>query len=207
MVERLCLPVRIDWPGVRVGEAARLLGVNVKTVWEWTKGEVEEDGSLRREWGKRLVRDEYVNRADRKRNAVRVWSRGGVMAGEVWAGPWGDQVAEAMVGRVRASFSQRLIRERHELTERCGQWRWVCPECGGRVLRMVWAMEPWTVLSAKGVRGLGVWRGGEEEGFRCVRCAGVVYESSERRWRKGEEGERVFWERWVRRMIGGQGRR
>jgi hypothetical protein len=63
-------------------------------------------------------------------------------------------------------------------------------------------MTPWTVMaSAVGL----AWQAGAawREGFACRRCSGLVYESSERHWAKGKKGAEVFWQRFVRRMMGG----
>jgi len=219
-VARLCRPVAIPWPGVTVPEAARRLGVSRKTVWAWTKLEAraskadgqEEDGQanggrLLRRYGKLLVRDVYVNAADRKRDGVRVWTLRAIEpGGQVSSAPWG-QARLGLADLVPVGFEQQLARRLRRITGRCEQWQWVCPRCGQRVYKLYWPMPTWTlaasVLGVSSAQLCGWMDGQWKEAFSCRRCAALVYESSEAHWRADEAGQAVFWDRFVRRMTVG----
>lgn len=62
-------------------------------------------------------------------------------------------------------------------------WQWVCPEadggCGRLVYKLYLPMPTWTLVSAMG----GASEPARSDGlaFRCLRCAGLLYESAERR--------------------------
>ena len=177
--------------------------------------------------GRRLVLDYTVNRADRKRDVVRVWTPlayGVDPGGEVAQADWGS-ACRSLVDRVPGGFEQGLVRRRRRLSARSVVWEWRCPAevrgCGCWVAKLYWPMPVWTlgarVSEVEAARCRGVlehWRGecdaGEfiAGGFRCRRCAGMVYESAER---GSSPGRRVdgtprrvdVWDRYVRRLSGG----
>ncbi len=189
VVGRLCGPVRIDWPGVGVAEAAGLFGVNATTVRRWAKAG-------------RVVMEREENRADRKRSGWRVWTRGGVdVGGAVWRGDWWGDAGAGLERLVGEGFEQRLLRTHRCIGSRSVVWRWLCEGCGGWVAkvyrpRRVLTVGAWLGEAAAGER----WTGG---GFQCRACAGLVYESSERGSRPGK-GRRVdVWDRFVKRVSGG----
>lgn len=167
--------------------------------------------------GRRLVLDYSVNRADRKRDVVRVWTPlayGVDPGGEVAQAGWGP-ACRWLVGRVPGEFEQVLLRRRRRLSARSWVWEWCCSAagggCGGWVAKLYWPMAVWTLGArvhegeAARCRGeVGGWGGG----FVCRRCAGVVYESAEGRSSPGVRGDgsrrRVDgWDRYVKRMSGG----
>ncbi|MBI1338046.1 MAG: hypothetical protein GC164_13950 [Phycisphaera sp.] len=206
LVERLCSPVMIDWPGVCVREAADRFGVSTVTIWRWAKA-----GLIQR-WV-----DE--NRADRKRDAVRFWTRVpfDVSMRVNTHGPWGS-VRRGLVRHVPEDFEQRLEWER-DTNDRGEPGRWVCPGCGRFVERMYWPVRFWTVLAHLAGEMLELGDRMVGEGFSCRRCAGLWYESNEGSWgrlRVGEEGggdmgitkckgrsRAIAWDRFVRRLTGG----
>lgn len=187
--------------------------------------------------GKRLMLEHCHNRANPKRSVTRVWTPGvhGLdPGGEVWSADWGT-LRLGLAETIRPSFVQELRRVDRELgaggrfaspATRQGKapqarvWQWVCPEaeggCGRLVYKLYRPMPFWTLVDAfAGLAGeaacvepgLGLG-GGSPLAFLCLRCAGLVYESSERTSspgaRKGGVRRRVdAKDRFVKRISGG----
>lgn len=174
-LRELCRPVRIDWPGVAVAEAARALGRDVRTVQRWS-----DVGVLQKrhdaEPGRRGLPTRWVwsdkaidPQADDGRGPWAVW-------GSLWQG---------LSGRVPADFVQRVERT-PRLRDSAKDWRtagdawpgryrgwdWLCPgrvvcdgtttgqhlRCG-RVCKKLWLPLPaWTIGDALGDRAGEAWR-------------------------------------------------
>lgn len=176
--------------------------------------------------GRLLELEHLYNRANPKRSETRVWTPGthGLdPGGEVWSADWGA-LRVGLAGLVPEGFEQELVRVRRGLgavqtTGRCASpatrlrsrvWQWVCPEEGGGCGRLVYKvylpLPSWTLTRFWGgvdlpVEAHGLW-------FRCQRCAGLAYESSERTSSpgvgKGGDRRRVCaMDRFVKRISGG----
>lgn len=168
----LCAPVRINWPGVCVVEAARLLGRDERTVWSWVKKgvlRVERGGAVgRRGKAKHLVWSAPAldPQADDGRGPWEAW-------GTLWQGlaervPTGFEQRVERVTRLRAKRGGVVGEPR--LGHFCG-WDWVCPgrrivdgtaagrhvACG-RVCKKLWlALPAWTIGDALGDRAGEAW--------------------------------------------------
>ena len=214
VVKQLCGPVMIDWPGEIPEVAAKMFGVSAVTLWRWAKkmgaaaakSRIVDDklGQLRRVEGGGLVRDLYINAADRKRDEVRYWTRVPIdPAGEVFTADWGT-LRRSITKFVPADFEQTVLRCFRQRAGARGQWQWRCPGCGTRVYRLYWPMPVWTIAAALCSAEAAYWATQPMgEGFACRRCAGLVYESSEAHWKPGDAGAAVFWDRFVQRISGG----
>lgn len=203
------------------------------TWWQAVKRQMQADGNgtrrgVSRQYrvrGRRLALSHFHNAANPKRSETRVWTPGffGLDAGgEVWSGAWGELRA-GLADRVPGHFEQRLERVDRRLgtTGRCASpatrgklrsrvWQWVCPEgdggCGRLVYKLYLPMPNWTLLAALGGVDEPVDRHGLA--FRCLRCAGLIYESAERTSSPGvrRDGARRrvdVWDRFVKRVSGG----
>lgn len=178
VVRWLCAPVRIDWPGVSVAEAARLLGVNKTTVYRWSlRHDVREprckarDGiaggafaprgrindqtkparhhrGLYAEGSVRLWRDVYVNEADRKRDEVLVWGERPVEPGGEVWSLDWGTLRLGLVNMVPMDFEQTLERVARACAGRSVVRRWRCPDCGESVGKLYWPMPVWTIPAA-----------------------------------------------------------
>ena len=86
-------------------------------------------------------------------------------------------------------------------------WGWVCPGCGQWVFKLYWSTRLTTLAMVLG----GAWAeaaweendGLVGDGFVCRRCAGLVYESSERTSRPAPGRGVDVWDRFVKRISGG----
>ncbi len=164
--------------------------------------EIMRDRPVQRVRGKVLTIDRYVNRADRKRDDLRVWSPTPVdPGGRIVSGPWGG-LNRRLHERVPADWLQ-LLRGRRG--KQC--WGWSCPRCEAWVYKLYWPARVTTLGMVVG----SPWahRAWEEhgalvgEGFVCRRCAKLMYESTERTSRP-EPGRTVDpWDRFVKRISGG----
>lgn len=206
VVGRLCGPVSIFWPGVSVDEAANRFGVNPTTVRRWAKRGL-------------VVMDRDVNRADGKRSTWRVWTRQAVdPSGQVWAEPWWGggvaHLAQSLPEVFSHRFSQTLLRTHRCLGEKSMVWEWLCAGCGQRVAKVYRPVPVLTVGAWLGeqpvgnddTEGAGDLSEGRNEGgkFLCRRCAGLIYESSERTSRPARGRVVNVWDRFVKRVSGGE---
>lgn len=189
-LRRLCRPVRINWPGVPVSEAAALLGRDERTVWSWVKKgvfEVDRQGAVgRRGQARHLVWSARAldPQADDGRGPWEAW-------GTLWQG-LAERIPEGLEQRV-----ERVARVRHKAADAGGQagayrgWDWVCPgrvlatgqrvACG-RVCKKLWLPLPvWTVGDALGDRAGSAWErlprfDAAGSSFACARCWGMRFD-------------------------------
>lgn len=126
--------------------------------------------------GRRLMLDYTLNRSNRKRDVVRVWTPyayGVDPGGEVWSADWG-WVRRRLVELVPSGFSQSLMRVDRRLSAKSRVWQWVCPVgdggCGRRVYKLFLPMPVWTL-------GAALWS--EAEASRCRRPSGFYQGVSE----------------------------
>lgn len=173
--------------------------------------------------GRRLMLEHAVNRANSKRSETRVWTLGfyGLdPSGEVGSAKWGS-LRVGLVDQVDASFVQQLCRVDRKLGTRnpgdhapCARvFQWVCPQadggCGRRVYKLYLPMPTWSLARLFGCSDLlsGERGGWNRMAFLCLRCAGLLYESSERTSSPGlrKDGSRrrvSVMDRVVKRMSG-----
>lgn len=105
-LRELCRPVRIDWPGVPVPEAAKLLGRDERTVWSWVKkGRLERANPERATIGSklRMWSGPIDPQADDGRGPWEVW-------GTLWQHLW-EKIPE--------DYTQRVQRTARLRTKRC----------------------------------------------------------------------------------------
>lgn len=254
-VRRWCSPVDIPYPGVSLDEAAQRFGVNRTTVSRWASPPPRgrDGGKSRggRTWYRevcrqieavsemklapstfsvvfrRLMLEQFYNRANLKRSVTRVWTPGPYgldPGGEVWSGDWAGLRA-GLAEKVAADFVQQL----HRVDRRLGRgdtgakaplarvFQWVCPEveggCGRLVYKLYLPMPYWTLSALSG--DFSGFESGEDAdaealpaSFLCLRCAGLVYESSERssspgRMKSGGRRRVNALDRLVKRQSGG----
>jgi hypothetical protein len=125
----------------------------------------------------------------------------------VWTGSWWGDGVGCLAGRVGAGFSQTLVRTHRCLGARSVVWEWLCGGCGRRVAKVYLPMRvlrvgAWLGADVAGGGG-GAGESGVGGGFVCRRCAGLVYESSERTSRPGPGRAVDVWDRFVKRVSGG----
>lgn len=201
--------------------------------------------------GKLLNLSYTINRSNRRKDEVRVWTptgQGVDPGGEVLAGPGdggetgetGDQywaeLRSGLAKKLPDDFEQVLTRVDRRLSARARVWQWYCPVeaggCGQLVYKLYLPMPVWTLIGAIGgragqqareeeaseagldgfsVEGLGGILGGLDainQGFVCLKCAGLLYESSERtsvpgRRKDGSKRAVDTWDRFIKRVSGG----
>lgn len=218
--------------GVNRTTVARWASPEKRTWWQAVKEQMAGLGddarfgrpAVYRVTGRRLMLEHDLNRANPKRSVTRVWTPGyhGLdPGGEVWSGPWG-QARRGLIQKVPADLTQQLVRVDRRLggdgpdgsagRVACRVMLWVCPAqsggCGRRVYKLYLPMPAWTLVEAIGGGAGRRPMDAEDAAFVCQRCAGLVYESSERRSSpgKGPSGQRrrvdVF-ARFIRRVSGG----
>jgi len=200
-----------------------------RTWWQEVQRQIREQGDL---WyppstylvqGTHLMLEHFVNQANIKRSTTLVWTPGiyGLDGGgEVWSADWGE-LRVGLAERVPGDFLQQLQRVDRRLDGagcsasparrvRSRVFQWVCPEddggCGRLVYKLYLPMPTWTLMQALG----GVTTPIDLHGlaFRCLRCAGLLYESAERtsspgRRRRGGRRRVDVWDRFIKRISGG----
>ena len=190
----LCGAVRIDWPGVPVVEAARLLGRDERTLWLWArKGllEVERQAEVGRGgvprhlvWTGRAMDPQ----ADDGRRPWEVW-------GTLWQG-LSEKLSGEFVQRVQRcprvrAWAKGGQGERDAGVKKFCGWDWVCPgrvlasgrfvSCG-RVCKKLWLpLGAWTIGDALGESAGEVWRSLPRyemagRSFACAKCWGVRFD-------------------------------
>ncbi len=206
-LRELCKPVRIDWPGLPVPEAAELLGRDQRTVWSWVKkGRLERANPERATIGRkhRVWSGPIDPQADDGRGPWEVW-------GTLWQGLW-ERIPEDYFQRV-----QRTTRVRTKREDGPGQpkhirgWDWRCPgrllatgqylKCG-RVCKKLWMPLPaWTIGDYLKGRSGGAWdalpryEAGRPR-FACAKCWGMRFDPV---WHCPDEA----WNRFVSVISGG----
>ena len=191
LIQSMCGPITIPWPGVTINAAATRFGVNRSTIHNWAKKG-------------RIVMDVYPKRGGKKNRCSekRVWTRSPVdPAGDVYAGPWGT-IRQYIAQRVPHDFQQSLLRtHRYLRTTVMAFMR--CPTCAKWMKNLYWPQPIWTLKMAMGMASREELYRRYTDGFVCRECAGFIYESVERRSRP-LPGYRVDrWDRFVKRISGG----
>lgn len=198
-LRQLCRPVSIDWPGVTVPAAAKLLGRDERTVWSWVKkGRLDRANPEKRVIGrKQLVWSGPLDpQADDGRGPWQLW-------GSLWQNLW---------NKIPADYEQdvqRTIRLRSRRRDDQGHpghyrgWDWMCPgrrlatgqhlPCG-RVCKKLWLPLPvWTIGDHLGGRSGQAWEAMPKfemglSRFACARCWGMrfdpVYSSPDEAWNR-----------------------
>lgn len=204
-VRRLCSAVMIPFPGVSINEAARLFGVNRTTIFRWS-----------RRIDVPLVMDYYCKRngRDLHRADKYVWTRSPIdPAGKVWSPPWDEPgVRPNLIGNIPDEFEQTLRRTHRPTSSRCYTRFLECPQCLKWCLKLYWPQRVWTVGDQTGIAesnksprpqsGGPLPRERETEGFRCRRCAKLIYESAERTSTSAPGRKANVWDRYVKRATG-----
>ncbi|MEM9348429.1 MAG: hypothetical protein AAGB26_17715 [Planctomycetota bacterium] len=204
------------------------------TWWQDVQGQIEAMSDLR--WppsryeviGKRLMLEHVHNVANPKRSRTCVWTPGyhGIdPGGEVWSANWGT-LRVGLAGKVPLGFEQQLQRVDRQLgspgrsvspsTPLARVWQWRCPEadggCGRLVYKLYLPMPFWTLVDAYAGRFNDPPIVGPQAGlpsaFICLKFAGLLYESAERRAspgkKKGGARRRVnTTDRFLKRISGG----
>ncbi|MCH8342691.1 MAG: hypothetical protein IH983_01745 [Planctomycetes bacterium] len=200
-VRRFCRPIVIPWPGVSIDEAARRCGVNRATIHQWAKRG-------------RVVMDYYACNPASARQAnpnhrlaaKRVWTRRPIdPSGDVICGPWG-QMRQALPDRISRFWQQTLLRSHRPTTPGAYIRFFACPRCRRWMKNVYWPMPVWTIAQAMGLQiqesrmaSAALW----SKGFICRHCAGLIYESVERRSRPSPGRHVDVWDRFVQRVSGG----
>ena len=187
-LRELCRPVRIKSPGVLVGEAAKLLGRDERTVWSWMgKGRLNVERSSvpgRTRMKHRVWCGPMDPQADDGRGPWEVW-------GTLWQSLW-ERIPAEYTQRVQRTTRLRMKREAREESQGhfCG-WDWRCPgrllatgqylHCG-RVCKKLWMPLPaWTIGDYLEGRTGGVWEKmprfelGRSR-FACSKCWGMRFD-------------------------------
>jgi len=174
--------------------------------YQEVQGQIEAMSDLKwppstyRVTGKRLMLEYFLNRADRKRSKARVWTPGfyGLdPGGEVYAADWGS-LRTGLAQKVDPSFEQQLQRVDRRLCDasrsggtgkriRSRVFQWICPAydggCGRLVYKLYLPMPYWTLVDVYAGKFAHDAPPPRDEAvpaaFLCLRCAGLVYESSE----------------------------
>ncbi|MEM6259712.1 MAG: hypothetical protein AAGI37_15640 [Planctomycetota bacterium] len=181
--------------------------------------------------GKRLMLEHCHNVANPKRSTTRVWTPGyhGIdPGGGVWSADWGT-LRVGLADKVPLGFEQQLQRVDRKLGRqatgrpaspatppRSRVWQWVCSGadggCGRLVYKLYLPMPFWTLVDAYAGRyndpPMVDPQPGVPSAFLCLKCAGLLYESAERRASPGKKKDgtrrRVNTaDRFVKRISGG----
>jgi hypothetical protein len=180
--------------------------------------------------GKRLMLEHFHNDANPKRSSTRVWTEpyfGIDPSGEVWSADWGE-LRVGLADKVPEGFVQQLQRVDRKLgcqttgrvaspaAPRARVWQWVCPKfdggCGRRVYKLYLPMPVWTLVDAYAGKYACDAQPSHDEAapaaFLCLRCAGLLYESAERKSSPGKrkDGTRRRLnpdDRFIKRISGG----
>jgi hypothetical protein len=201
-VRALCGPVNFTPPGMSMTDATKMLGVGANTIKRWAKRGVLKLTPI----GKWDTASPLPRKFPRLRYTL-VTARGSVdPSGQVWSMPWGD-IRRSLHEKVGDDFYQEIVRVRRVIGAQGGMWQWVCPGCGTLAFKLYLPIRVWTMQR---------WFGSEDHltmdereaesnrrlhSFVCRRCAGLVYESAERR--RGEGDGRREWDLFVKRFSGG----
>ncbi len=140
LIQSLCGPVTIPWPGVTINAAAKRFGVNRSTIHNWAKKG-------------RIVMDVYPKRGGKinRCSEKRIWTRSPLdPAGDVYAGPWGT-IRQHLAQRVPKNFQQALLRT-HRYLGRNVMAFMRCPKCDKWMKNLYWPQPIWTVGMASGPR-------------------------------------------------------
>ncbi len=200
-IRELCAPIRISWPGVSIDAAARICGVNRSTIHNWVRAG-------------RVVMDVYPHRGGMTRQAKKqIWTRAPIEpGGDVYAAPWGS-IRPYVAESVPDTFVQS-IRKTHRVVNRNPMCFFQCSRCDKWMKKLYWPQPIWTMAMALGETiepGASRISGTRSEddlnqftdGFVCRLCAGLIYESVERRSRPAP-GYRVdVWDRFITRISAG----
>ena len=207
-IRQLCAPIRIPWPGVSIDAAARCCGVNRSTIHNWVRAG-------------RVVMDVYPHRGGMTRQAKKqIWTRAPIEpGGDVYTASWGSIRPYAAEG-VPDTFVQSIPKT-HRVVNRNPMCFFQCPRCDKWMKKLYWPQPIWTIamaLASRPVPGRSVLESGSvsasmrspeddfnqfTDGFVCRLCAGLIYESVERRSRPAR-GYRVdVWDRFITRISAG----
>ena len=203
-VRALCAPVRLEYPGVSVNEAAHRLGVNKTTIYRRSHPHDIRIPRHKNAHTRQLWRDIYINDADRKRDAVCIWAPSPVdPAGEVWSMPWGI-LRRHLAQWVAEDFAQRLLRRAHRCGGRAVVRHWRCPTCARASSKLYLPFPVWTLPAALAAPEIAEQSCRPmQERFTCRRCAGLIYESAERTARPARHRHVNVWHRFIQRISAG----
>ncbi|MCZ6850388.1 MAG: hypothetical protein O7F17_01970, partial [Planctomycetota bacterium] len=131
---------------------------------------------------------------------------------DVICGPWG-QMRQALPDRISRRWQQTLLRSHRPTTPGAYIRFFACPRCQRWMKNVYWPMPVWTIALALASRDAthpeapaGVPRPLPHRypcGFVCRICAGLIYESVERRSRPLPGRHVDVWDRFVQRISGG----
>lgn len=189
-LRELCKPVTIDWPGVPLPEAAKLLGRDERTAWSWVKkGRLEKANPHKHTIGrKHLVWSGPIDpQADDGRGPWEAW-------GSLWQNLW-EKIPLDYEQQVERTIRLRTKRQcAPSQSLQAGHyrgWDWKCPgrtlatgqhvPCG-RICKKLWLPLPaWTIGDYLEGREGPAWPKmprfeHTNHSFACAKCWGLRFD-------------------------------